>query len=254
MLITSYDSICHLKGKERMIWNWWHSISKIDEIIISYESMSLIFKIEVNLLFQRFFLRRTIPMTAYYEKPSRSYTLIKVSKVALHRVLISLTFTLRQCPTKCFCNWMPILRPYRSDSVYSIVLSNAVSKWPIYYRPHCREIMYLVVSVCLSVCLLGCTQGTLYTTTTVYGVRVHQEGAICTIKAQYAPRCTRETMFFEKFRWPWMNFCTYMYLNGSHGGFIGSQVFEWVTLLQLFLGSQWIFVPTCIWMGHMVDL
>ncbi len=35
-----------------------------------------------------------------------------------------------------------------------------------------------------------------------------------------------------------MDFCTYMYLNGSHGWFIGSQVFEWVTLLQLFLGSQ----------------
>ncbi len=43
-----------------------------------------------------------------------------------------------------------------------------------------REIMAL--SVCLSVCLNGFTQGTLYTTTTVYGVLVHQEGAICTTK------------------------------------------------------------------------
>ncbi len=34
------------------------------------------------------------------------------------------------------------------------------------------------------------------------GVLVHQEGAICTIRAQYAPWCTRETMFFEKFRGP----------------------------------------------------
>ncbi len=31
----------------------------------------------------------------------------------------------------------------------------------------------------------GCTQGTLYTTTTVDGVLVHQEGAICTTQAQY---------------------------------------------------------------------
>ncbi len=61
-------------------------------------------------------------------------------------------------------------------------------------------------SVCLSVCLSGCTQGTLYTTTTVYGLLVHQEGAICTTQAQYAPRCTRETMFFLKFRGPWWFF------------------------------------------------
>ncbi len=47
--------------------------------------------------------------------------------------------------------------------------------------------------------MCGFTQGTLYTTTTVYGVLVHQEGAICTTKAQYAPWCTRETIFFEKF-------------------------------------------------------
>ncbi len=33
----------------------------------------------------------------------------------------------------------------------------------------------------VSVCLSGCTQGTLYTTTTVYGLLVHQEGAICTM-------------------------------------------------------------------------
>ncbi len=58
--------------------------------------------------------------------------------------------------------------------------------------------------VCVSVCPSGCTQGTLYTTTMVNGVLVHQEGAICTTQAQYAPRCTRETMFFEKFRGPWL--------------------------------------------------
>ncbi len=39
-------------------------------------------------------------------------------------------------------------------------------------------------------------------TSTVYGVLVHQEGAICTTQAQYAPRCTRETMVFEKYRGP----------------------------------------------------
>ena len=44
-----------------------------------------------------------------------------------------------------------------------------------------------------------------------------------------------------------MNFCTYMYLNGSHGWFIGSQVFEWVTLLQLFLGSQVFFIRMKNW-------
>ncbi len=58
------------------------------------------------------------------------------------------------------------------------------------------------VCVCLCVCVCGFTQCTLYTTTTVYGVLVHQEGAICTTKAYYAPWCTRETMFFEKFRGP----------------------------------------------------
>ncbi len=58
-----------------------------------------------------------------------------------------------------------------------------------------REIMYLVACVCLS----GFTQATLCTTTTVYGVLVHHQGAICTTKAQYAPGCTRETIFFEKF-------------------------------------------------------
>ncbi len=44
-----------------------------------------------------------------------------------------------------------------------------------------------------------------------------------------------------------MNFCTYMYLNGSHGWFIGSQVFEWATLLQLFLGSQVFFIRMKNW-------
>ncbi len=46
----------------------------------------------------------------------------------------------------------------------------------------------------LSVCLAVFTQATLCTTTIVYGVLVHQQGAICTTKAQYAPWCTRETM------------------------------------------------------------
>ena len=47
-----------------------------------------------------------------------------------------------------------------------------------------EEVMFSVhVSVSVCVCLYGFTQGTLYTTTTVYGVLVHQEGAICTTKA-----------------------------------------------------------------------
>ncbi len=50
----------------------------------------------------------------------------------------------------------------------------------------------------LSVCLSVFTQATVCTSTMVYGVLVHQQGAICTTKAQYAPWCTRETMFFLK--------------------------------------------------------
>ncbi len=41
--------------------------------------------------------------------------------------------------------------------------------------------MNKVSSISLSVCLSGCTQGTLYTTTPVFGLLVHQEGAICTM-------------------------------------------------------------------------
>ncbi len=55
----------------------------------------------------------------------------------------------------------------------------------------------IVLTSCVCVCPSGCTQGTLYTTTTVYVLLVHQEGAICTTQAQYAPRCTRETMFLS---------------------------------------------------------
>ncbi len=64
---------------------------------------------------------------------------------------------------------------------------------------------------------------------------MHHWGAICTTvhKGDYV---------FWKIQGTLMIFCfggslkTYMYLNGSHGWFIGSQVFEWVTLLQLFIG------------------
>ncbi len=65
----------------------------------------------------------------------------------------------------------------------------------------------------LSVCLSVFTQATLCTTTMVYGVLVHQQGAICSTKAQYAPWCTRETIFFEKFRGPWK-------IGGAKGAFI----------------------------------
>ena len=57
-------------------------------------------------------------------------------------------------------------------------------------------LVYKYSGVCLSVCLSVFTRATLCTTTMVYGVLVHQEGAICTTKAQYAPWCTRETIFF----------------------------------------------------------
>ncbi len=88
-------------------------------------------------------------------------------------------------------------------------------------------------------------------------------GYLCTRKAQYAPLCfLKNSGDPDDFLFWWftenthkmclsgtdhtvtiifgftMNFCTYMYLNGSHGWFIGSQVFEWVRLLQLFLGFR----------------
>ncbi len=66
-------------------------------------------------------------------------------------------------------------------------VTETITAWkPLYirslshYRPRSREIVHLVASVHPSVRLRGFTQGTLYTTTTVYGVLVHQEGAICT--------------------------------------------------------------------------
>ncbi len=47
---------------------------------------------------------------------------------------------------------------------------------------------------------------------------VHQEGAICTTKAQYAPWCTRETMFFEKFRGPWCGwYVAWVCMSVHHG-------------------------------------
>ncbi len=56
------------------------------------------------------------------------------------------------------------------------------------FEPTCAHARWALrsrfLSVRLSVCLSGFTQATLYTTTTVYGVLVHQEGAICTTKAQ----------------------------------------------------------------------
>ncbi len=63
-----------------------------------------------------------------------------------------------------------------------------------------------------SVCLSVFTQATLCTTTMVYGVLVHHQGAICTTKAQYAPWCTRETIFFEKYvAWVRMRVCGWVY-------------------------------------------
>ncbi len=44
--------------------------------------------------------------------------------------------------------------------------------------PLAEDVILSVPRVCLSVCLSGFTQGTLYTTTTVYGVLVHR-GAYC---------------------------------------------------------------------------
>ncbi len=78
----------------------------------------------------------------------------------------------------------------------------------------------------VSVCVFGFTQGTLYTTTTVFGVLVHQEGAICSTKAQYAPWCTRETIFFEKFRGPWWFFVLVVHwkIGGAKGALIPLRV------------------------------
>ncbi len=79
----------------------------------------------------------------------------------------------------------------------------AICESKVLITPHVSgvtDVIVLTLSVC--VCVSGFTQATLYTTTTIYGVLVHQEGAICTTKAQYALWCTRETMFFEKFRGP----------------------------------------------------
>ncbi len=87
---------------------------------------------------------------------------------------------------------------YIQNAIYipeSLYIQNAIY-WPSF-----------LPSICLSVCPSGCTQGTLYTTTTVYGVLVHQQGAICTTQAQYAPRCTRETMFFWKIQGTLMIVC-----------------------------------------------
>ncbi len=80
-----------------------------------------------------------------------------------------------------------------------------------------------------SVRLSGCTQGTLYTTTPVYGLLVLQEGAICTTQAQYAPRCTRETMFFVKFRGPGWFFFLVVDWNHTQNLYVW-KVSVWVTL------------------------
>ncbi len=88
-----------------------------------------------------------------------------------------------------------------NQPVHEVILSIFSS----FFTPHVSDVsgvIFLTSCVRVSVCASGFTQGTLYTTTTVYGALVHQEGAICTTKAQYAPWCTRETMFFEKFRGP----------------------------------------------------
>ncbi len=61
----------------------------------------------------------------------------------------------------------------------------------------------------MSVCSAGCTQGTLYTTTTVYGVLVHQEGAICTTQAQ----------FFKKYSLPCAPWCI-LRLGGAYCAFL----------------------------------
>ncbi len=54
----------------------------------------------------------------------------------------------------------------------------------------------------------------LCTTTMVYGVLVHHQAAICTTEAQYAPWCTRETIFFEKFRVPCLSVCLSVMYRG----------------------------------------
>ncbi len=106
---------------------------------------------------------------------------------------------------------------------------------------HCNR------SVCLSVCVYSGYiihhYNGIWGTCAPSGRNMHHHGAICTMvhKGDYV---------FWKIQGTLMIFCfggTYMYLNGSHGWLIGSQVFEWVTLLQLFLGSQVFFIRIKNW-------
>ncbi len=64
-------------------------------------------------------------------------------------------------------------------TVIAIKLHELVSGVRIHFTSHFSGWGNVIGPVCLS----GFTQATLYTTTTVYGVLVHREGAICTIKA-----------------------------------------------------------------------
>ncbi len=147
------------------------------------------------------------------------------------------------------CNPMP-------ETVYNIlVLPVILENWQFLYLAWLQ--CWLLTSLCpfVSLCLLRLH----------YAPLQWYMGYLCTIRAQYAPprrimhHGAQGRLYFLKnsgdpddflFWWLTENThkiclsgkCTYMYLNGSHGWFIGSQVFEWVTLLQLFLGSQVFFI------------
>ncbi len=70
----------------------------------------------------------------------------------------------------------------QSDRQHSIICVQVLITKTV-FTPHVSDVLGVIVCVCVYVCVCGFTQGTLYTTTTVYGVLVHQEGAICTTKA-----------------------------------------------------------------------
>ncbi len=86
------------------------------------------------------------------------------------------------------------------------MISHGVNGWNLYVQPVC-------LSVCLGLLRLH------------YAPLQWYMGYMCTIRAQYAPWCTRETIFFEKFRGPWWFFVSYVWkIGGAKSAFIPLRV------------------------------
>ncbi len=64
---------------------------------------------------------------------------------------------------------------FKTPTDFNVQTDSIFGKRVLIIDREAREIMHLVASVRLSVCPSGFTQATLYTTTMVYGVLVHQE-------------------------------------------------------------------------------